>query len=124
MAVKVNLRPTTRGDSFDMPLEFTDDDNNPIDITTWKLYFTLRKCIPESTITDDIDSDVVLKKDVTVHTDPVNGKSKISLTAEEMNTLELRKYYYDIQAKIAGNQIITLFKGYFPVEWDSTRRTD
>ena len=53
MAVPIkNLEDITRGDDYKRPLEFTDKNDNPIDITGAIVSFTIRKCIPESTITN------------------------------------------------------------------------
>ena len=123
MAVPIkNLEDITRGDDYKRPLEFVDKNDNPIDITGATVYFTLRKCIPSSDIITDNDSDVILKKDITVHTDPVNGKTELVLTDEDTNGLELGKYFYDIQLKKANGEIKTIIKGQLKIVWDITRR--
>ena len=51
-AIIINLSVIERGDDVTFPLEFTDKDGGKINITTWKIYFTLRETIPD---TEEVD---------------------------------------------------------------------
>lgn len=105
-----------RGDDQVLALEFTE--NGAVkDITGWTVYFTLKKNI------DDADENAVLKKDVTTHTDPTNGKTEIPLLNTETDTLE-GLYFYDIQYKdVATPAIIkTVLSGQMTFTKDVTRR--
>ena len=105
-----------RGDDQIFALEFTE--NGAIkDITGWTIYFTLKKNI------DDADASAVLKKDMTTHTDPTNGKTEIPLLNTETDTLE-GIYYYDIQYKDVSTPPVvkTVLSGTMNFIKDVTRR--
>jgi len=113
----VNLNPIFRGDSREYLLTFTRDDGSAIPITDWKIYFTVKK-----NYRDD-DTAAVIKKDVSVHYDPENGKTKISLLPVDTEVIP-GNYFYDIQAKRAVNDIITVLAGKIEIKSDVTRRTE
>jgi hypothetical protein len=113
----VNLNSIFRGDSREYLLTFTRDDGSAIDISEWKVYFTVKKNYRD----DDIAA--VIKKDISVHYDPVNGKTKISLLPVDTEVVP-GNYFYDIQAKRAVNDIITVLAGKLEIKSDVTRRTD
>jgi len=113
----VNLNPIFRGDSREYLLTFTNGGGSAIPITGWKLYFTVKK-----NYRDD-DASAVIKKDITEHYDPEKGKTKISLSPEDTEVVP-GSYYYDIQAKRAENDIITVLAGKVEIKSDVTRRTD
>lgn len=115
MAKIVNFN-AVRGDDFIKTFEFKHSDETPVDITGWTLYFTVKQ-----NETDDDDS-AKIKKDVTVHIDPVNGKTKVQASASETNELD-GKYYYDIQIKKPDASISTILKGLITFAKDITRRT-
>ena len=110
----VNLT-AVRGDSFIKTLTFTDSSGNAIDITGWKVYFTIKE--DES----DSDDDALIKKDITSHSDPTNGKTNIEVEATDTNSL-LGVYYYDIQVKKGSGEIFTVMKGKITFKADITRR--
>jgi len=103
-----------RGDDQVIELEFKED-GVPINITNWKVYFTLKKNKSDS------DNDAVIKKDVTVHTEPLNGKTQILLTNTETDSLN-GIYYYDIQYKDDSSNIKTVLWGMINFFEDITRR--
>ncbi|MBA7512328.1 hypothetical protein ES705_04332 [subsurface metagenome] len=113
----VNLNSIFRGDSREYLLTFTRDDGSAIDISEWKVYFTVKKNYRD----DDIAA--VIKKDISVHYDPVNGKTKISLLPMDTDIVP-GNYFYDIQVKRATNDIITVLAGKVEIKSDVTRRTD
>ena len=79
------------------------------DITGWTIYFTVK------TKMEDSDANAKIKKKITTHSDPVNGKSLISLTATDTN-ITAGRYWYSIDYKDGdGNQGI-LFTGNLEVE--------
>lgn len=113
----VNLNPIFRGDSREYLLTFTNGGGSAIPITGWKLYFTVKK-----NYRDD-DSKSVIKKDISDHYDPENGKTKISLLPVDTDVVP-GDYYYDIQVKRAIDDIITVLAGKLEIKSDVTRRTD
>lgn len=112
-----NLTPLFRGDSREFSLTFSDDDGKPINITGWKVYFTLKES------EGDADSEAKLKKDVTEHESPEEGKAKIHLEPSDTNDLEPGEYYYDFQIKKPGGDILTVASGELRILTDITRRT-
>mgnify|MGYP001813682803 CR=1 FL=1 len=117
MSLQPNLT-IRRGDTVTLPLTFTDSNDNPIDITGWKVYFTVKKRDDEAVD----DSEALIVKDVTVHTDPTGGITEIALTAEDTNVLP-GNHLYDIQYKTATSDIKTVTSGNALVKKDVTRRT-
>jgi len=103
-----------RGDDQVIGLEFTEN-GVPINITNWKVYFTLKKNKSDS------DDDAVIKKDITDHTEPLNGMTQISLTNSETDSLN-GIYYYDIQYKDNSANIKTALWGIINFFEDITRR--
>lgn len=77
-----------RGDDKFYILTFTDENQEAIDITEWVVYFTVKQKL------DDDDANALLTKDVSVHFDAVNGKTKIHLTNEDTDLVG--NFYYDI----------------------------
>lgn len=114
----VNLNPIFRGDSREYLLTFTKDDGSAIDIGEWKVYFTVKK-----NYRDD-DTEAIIKKDISDHYDPGNGKTKITLSPEDTEVVP-GNYYYDIQVRRVADplNIITVLSGRVEVKSDVTRRT-
>ena len=105
-----------RGDTHALTCIFEDRAGAKLDITGWKLYLTI-KYSP-----DDLDADAVLSKTVTSHTFPLLGRSKITMTAAETNSL-YGDYYYDIQYKKPAGTIQTALSGKMSFTKDETRST-
>ncbi len=116
--INYNLEPLYRGDSREYNITFTDGNGDAIDISEWKVYFTVKKSYFDS------DSQAIIKKDVTVHDDPMNGKTKITLLPVDTDNLTPARYYYDIQIKRGEENILTVLQGKIRIKADVTRRTD
>jgi len=113
-----NLETLYRGDSREYNLTFTNSNGESINITDWKIYFTIKlSCI-------DGDNKAVIKKDITIHDDPINGKTKIILLPNDTNVIKPDKYWYDIQVKRGEDNILTLLRGRIEILTDITRRMD
>jgi len=112
------LNPIYRGDSREYTLNFTDSEGAVIDITGWKVFFTLKRYYSYG------DSKAVIKKDIETHYDPINGKTKIILLPDDTENLIRGTYYYDIQVKRAEQNILTVLSGTIEVKPDVTRRID
>lgn len=113
----MDLNPLYRGDTREYSLIFTNGNGVAIDISNWKIFFTLKK--HES----DSDDEAALKKDVTDHEAPLEGKTKFTLESSDTDGLQPTNYFYDVQAKKANGDIVTVVKGRFQVLIDITRRT-
>ncbi len=88
-----------------------------VDLTGCTLFFTAK---PELT-NDTADETAVIRKEVTSHTDPTNGKTTIILTHEDTN-VEPGTYYYDIQIKNPDGEITSISARRLQVFADVTRR--
>lgn len=109
---------TFRGDTFTLNFEFTDDDTgDPIDITGWILFFTMKEKV------SDTDANALIKKEVTVHSNPTGGISAVTLESTDTDEDEyVGNFFYDVQAKRPDTSIVTLCKGIIYFDSDVTRR--
>ena len=105
-----------RGDDWEKLLKFVDKNDQPINITGWTIFFTLKKR------KTDEDASAVIKKTITSFNNPADGEVLLSISASELNEL-LGEYYYDIQIKKADGRILTIISGIITFETDITRRT-
>lgn len=119
----MNFKPTLekrqvyRGDT-PMPfnVNFTDlDTGNPIDITGWTVWFTVRQS-PASTKTTN-DTDAPISKE---YPGSNIGTVSVVLTSEDTD-ITPNTYYYDIQYKKANQAIKTIGVGEFIVLAEVTR---
>lgn len=67
-------------------------DGAAVDITGWVLYFSVKKSRTDS------DADALIYKEVSIHTDPVEGESTIPIAASDTEGKALGEYNYDILA--------------------------
>jgi len=67
-------------------------DGIAIDITTFKIYFTLKY------LKEDDDADAKINKTITIHTDPAAGVALIEFSASDTSDL-LGNYYWSISYK-------------------------
>ena len=113
-----NLSPIYRGDSRTINLHVVHIQTGAdIDITGYKFYFTVKEN------TDDTDENAMIKKDITTHTLPLEGKTNVVLTSEDTDVLTPGTNFYDIQVKKPDGTIKTYVSGEIDVLEDITRRT-
>lgn len=79
-------------------------DGIALDITDWKVYFTLKENMGDS------DDDAKIKKDITTHQDAPNGITIIDLSATDTDLTSM-SYYYDIKYKDDEGNAGILFRG-------------
>jgi len=77
--------------------------SNPIDITGWTIYFTVKSKMELD------DSQAEIYKDITDHLDAPNGRSLISLTTEDTDLKG--NFYYDIKFKSDNDDAGILYHG-------------
>lgn len=106
-----------RGDDETIEITFTDENGAPINITGYTVMFTLRANINKTS-----DTDALLQKNVTSHTNAVGGISAIGLSNSDTN-ITPGEYYYDVQYKDTSNKIKTVVIGTCTVIQDVTKRT-
>ena len=81
-----------------------------IDITNYKIYFTLKEK------NEDTDENAKINKIVTIHTDATNGISLIEFSAEDTADL-LGNYYYSVDFKNTEDDTgDVLFSGRMTIE--------
>ncbi len=88
-----------------------------VDLTGATVYFTI-KTIPDDNATD---TTAIIKKDVTVHTDALNGNTTISLTPVETDKTA-GDYRYDIKLKKATGEQQTIATGKLEIKEVITNR--
>jgi hypothetical protein len=106
-----------RGDTFVRSLYFTDQSDNVIDITGWKIFLTLKKNWQMP------DSEASLQKIITSHTDPTNGKSVLEILPADTVNLDPYDYDYDIQVLTNAGAVYTILRGKFKLSYDVTKGT-
>ena len=109
-----------KGDSKDYAITVKDSSGTVIDITGYIFYMTVKE-----NATDD-DEDAKISKEVTSHTDPINGETTISLSSSETDlpvSSSTQKYVYDIRMKDTSNKITTLLNGNFKIRQPVTHST-
>lgn len=101
------------GDDETIVLTREKQDGTKHDITGWTFWLTVKDH------PNDPDSDAVLQKQVTSHSDPTNGETRIDLTASDTSGLS-GAYRYDIQEETDGGTTNTVLYGTFYVRQDVT----
>ena len=81
-----------RGDDLSFNLVFTDEDESPIDITSWTVFLTIKNN------KNDPDAKAVLQKDFTDFSSPALGIAPIIVSNTETNNF-VGGYFYDLQVK-------------------------
>jgi hypothetical protein len=76
------------------------EDNTPIDITGQTLLFTVKK----KTGGNDSDSDALISKTITTHSDPTNGITELTLTDADTNVAP-GEYPFDFKRIDSGSVI-------------------
>ena len=104
-----------RGDTINIDLTIYDSDGSALDITGYTFFFTAK------TNKGDLDDGALIKEDVTNHTDPTNGKTRITLSKED-TAVSIGNHYYDIQMKDTSGNITTITADRFNVVQDITLR--
>ena len=105
-----------RGDSLIFRLNFTYIDTGlPVDISSWTIWFTLKKN------EDDLDSSATIQKQFRSFTDPTNGKTTIKASSSSETSTLLGKYYFDIQYKDGSGDVRTPDSGTINFVRDITR---
>jgi hypothetical protein len=111
-----------RGDSRTWVVNFKDKSTgNPIDITGYTLFFTVKD--KNRYLTDASDSSAIISKNVTTHVDSSSGISQIVITSSDTTSITPKAYIYDIQLKDSYDRVFTIDSGNFLIDADVTRRT-
>ena len=95
-----------RGDTKPIRLSFKNADGTPVDISTATIYFTVKRSY------NDPDSEAVIQKVITNHTDPTNGVTGFTIEHADTIGLKATQYCYDIRIVFDG-QVTTVLNGSF-----------
>lgn len=106
-----------RGDTYNIPMTFTNNDWTEVDLTWCVVFFTAK---PKwSSKTDDTDA--VISKTISVHTDPTHWKTTLILSSADTD-IPSWEYIYDCQLKTSWGDIHSTQKDVLIVENDITKR--
>lgn len=93
-----------------------DDGTDPINITGATIRFTVKAN------KKDTDSEALIQKTITSHTDAAAGETSIVLTQAD-TTIEPGEYFYDIQYETSGGVVTTVLLGTLEVQQNITLTT-
>lgn len=91
----------------------------PIDLTGITINFTVKD--PEDNSTTDINA--IITKDITVHSDPVNGITTLEILPIDTIGQEIDCYLYDITIDDGTSKPIYSRTGQFLIKKSETKRT-
>lgn len=118
-----NVITIARGDTKTFDVTFTESDGSALDITGYKIYFTVRERGTLDTLTDNDDADAVISKVIDSFDTPLLGVCSIELSKTDTDVTP-KKYVYDIQIKDDGGGISTVVIDDFIVLADVTRENE
>lgn len=120
MSNKITL---ARGDTKALQITFTESDGSALDITGYKVYFTVRERGTLVNLPTNEDTTAEIAKVITVFDDAVGGICTIELSKTDTE-LTPKKYRYDIQLLDDGGGISTIVIDDFIVLADVTRENE
>lgn len=91
----------TEGDTFSKSITLTDEDGEPIDLSGWAFYVTVKESY------DDSDANAILSKTVTSHDDPANGQTSFLFDNDETEGLQGR-YVFEVKFEEASGNVETI----------------
>src|SRR5574343_202270 len=94
----ISSPPTSRlfirkGDDTPIELSFTVNLDTPVNLTGYKLYFTVKKN------RSDADASALISIDWTTHSNPTQGKTVLTIPQSATASVKPGQYYFDIQWK-------------------------
>jgi hypothetical protein len=122
VAIKDTKLEMIRGDDNTYRITVKDEDEEKVDLTGSKIWFTVKKKYTD----DDDDAEISLTTDVATELlilDQVANKGQVMVYVKNVHTQDLSKGYhvYDMQVKTSGAAIKTVLKGPLEVKRDVTR---
>ena len=112
-----SIKNVIRGDTHTISLTLTGA-AGVVNLTGATVFFTVNA---EKSPTDD--SAAVIKKTVTIHSDPTAGKTIIKLDPADTDSVAPGNYWYDIQIRASNGDISSLPKARFEIVSDISRRS-
>lgn len=105
-----------RGDDHVLKCTFKDENGVAIDITGYKIYFTVKRRLTDS------DANALIAVDATVHTLPDEGKTDLTISASDNNIPE-GTYYFDFHWKDPSDKVLHTERGIYNVIESVGKRT-
>ena len=121
----INSNAFVRKTDETLRVTLQNDDNSNFLAGNYVCYLTIRKNIPSTSIEDDDDSNVIIKKTITVTlavpAPTITGD--FTLTQTDLD-VDPRNYFYDVKVNDPSNITTSITNGYriFGVVADITRR--
>lgn len=94
------------GNSYNLTATIKDTSGNIVNISGKTVIFTVKRF---KDLNDKDDTEKVIQKIITNHSDPANGKTVISLTSDDMKIAE-GFYYADIKIPELSRNSVELYK--------------
>ena len=91
------------GDNSSFDLQILDDNGNPVNLTGYELYFSVKR----NPILPDSQATIYLTQ--TTHSNAVNGQSSFPITPTETGGAIPGKYFFDVKSKDTSGNITTLY---------------
>jgi hypothetical protein len=107
-----------KGDDTSIELTFTVNLDTPVNLTGYKLYFTVKKN------RTDLDADALITVDWTTHSSPTTGKTVLIIPSSATTNVKAGQYYFDIQWKTPSLAVRTLVSGICEITEQVTIRTN
>lgn len=104
-----------KGDTYSIDLTIETALGEIVDLTGATVFFTVKRNI------QDTDSQALINKTVTSHTNPTLGQTSISLNASDV--AYVGEFYYDIKVKFSSNIISSVLTDKFILVDHVTIRT-
>src|SRR5688572_22316142 len=112
------IKDIIRGDTRNIDVTFYESDGTtPIDLTGGTVYFTVNSSNDPAD-----DTTAAISKDVTDHTAPTLGTTRITLDPADTEDLTAGTYYYDVQLKDADDNVVSTKSDKFIILADIGRR--
>lgn len=118
-----NTITIARGDTKTFEVTVTDANGDAVNLTGYKIFFTVRERGSLITLTTNSDTDAVIYKVIDSFASPASGICEINLTDTDTE-VEPKKYVYDIQIIDDGGGISTAVIDDFIVLADVTRENE
>lgn len=99
--MSLTIKDIVRGTTRVINVTFTQQDGTPYDLTGGKVFFAATL---ETAPSDDSNAAIDITP-VTVHTDPTNGRSRITLSSTDTD-VAAGKYKFGVQAVLADGTVI------------------
>jgi len=114
MAADIQDLNFDEGDDFPYEITLTDSTNDPIDLTGYTFYMTIKKNQSDS------DDKAILKKTVSTIPNPELGIVTITIDRDDTKNVQSGIYSYDIKYNTSLDKVKTILKGSWTLSKSTT----